>query len=287
MPDSPPATSPRNSTPSRLAMVTGASSGIGTTTAELLAARGWKVVLVGRRREALAEVAARIGASGGAAVVEAVDLAQAPAALELAQRVRREHGVPDVIVHSAGAGAWKYLEETPPAEMQEMMGAPFFAAYHLIYAFMGDMLARRSGQHILINSPSCQMPFPGTTGYTAARHALRGLHEALRVDLAGTGVRSSHLVLGPVKTPYLEKHPGSAEKMPLTALFLGNLTTEQCARGVLRLIDRPRPELRLPFQMRLFYWTDALFPALARWLAVRTGFRRNRAPMLSPGSERL
>jgi NAD(P)-dependent dehydrogenase (short-subunit alcohol dehydrogenase family) len=98
---------------SKLALITGASSGIGAATARLLAAEGYRVVLIGRRREALDAVAADIGV---AAVVEPCDASDGDAMLAMAERVRSEHGVPDVIVNSAGAGKWKRIEHTPPPE---------------------------------------------------------------------------------------------------------------------------------------------------------------------------
>ena len=85
----------------KLSIVTGASSGIGAAAARQLAADGYRVVLVARNRSKLEEVAAEIGNN---ALIEACDASDGNAVLAIAERVCRDHGVPDVIVNSAGAG---------------------------------------------------------------------------------------------------------------------------------------------------------------------------------------
>src|SRR5688572_19850246 len=105
----------------RLAVVTGASSGIGAAAAAALAADGWRVVLVARGREALDVTHQQITGAGGDAVVEALDAADGDAVVAMARRVLDEHGVPEAIVNSAGAGEWRFIEDTPPALARQMM----------------------------------------------------------------------------------------------------------------------------------------------------------------------
>lgn len=97
----------------KLAVITGASSGIGAATAMRLAAENYKVVMVARNHSRLEELAGTIGQQ---AVVEAGDAGDGRQVLEMAERVRSEHGVPDLIVNSAGAGEWKRIEDTSPEE---------------------------------------------------------------------------------------------------------------------------------------------------------------------------
>jgi len=256
---------------SKLALVTGASSGIGKETSRLLGAAGWRVVLMARRKESLQELAADIGDN---AIVEPCDGGDGEAVLAMAARVLEQHGVPDALVHCAGAGQWKETEDTPPAEIAQMMAAPFFSAFHVSHAFLKPMIERGSGGLFHINSPSCLFPWAGSTGYAAARWALRGLHEAMWQDLKGTGVHSCHLIFGEVSSSYFDANPGSHEKLPVIGKLIPVSTPEQCAQAVVRSINRPSRQVTYPFMLTLFYWSSLVLPGLVRALVTWTQRKR-------------
>ncbi|HWS74866.1 MAG TPA: SDR family oxidoreductase [Quisquiliibacterium sp.] len=258
----------------KLALITGASSGIGAEAARELARAGMRVVLVARDEGRLAAVADSIG---GSASFEVCDASSGEAVLELARRIRRSHGVPDVVVNCAGLGQWKRIEDTDPSEALRMIGAPYLAAFNMTHAFMRDMLERRSGILVHVNSPACYMAWPGAVGYTAARAALRGLHEALRQDLVGTGVRSCHVVFGKVASGYFEHNPGAEAHMPGIANTIRTLTPEECGRVLAEVVRRPRHETIHPFLLRVYRWNHAVAPWLVRWLLLKTGARRTPA----------
>jgi NADP-dependent 3-hydroxy acid dehydrogenase YdfG len=256
----------------KLAVITGASSGIGAATARVLGREGYRVVLVARNRPALDELAAEIG---GRAVVEALDASDGDAVVTMAARVSETLGIPDLIVNSAGAGAWDWIEDTSPAEAVTMMQAPYFAAFNMTHAFMGGMLARGSGVLIHVNSPVSFATWPGCTGYAAARWALRGLHEALCDDLWKTGVRSCHVVFGEVASPYFERNRGARERVPGIARTIRTLTPEECAGVIARVARRPRRQVVHPFLLRLYSWSHAIYPWGTRFLLRRTGAKRS------------
>jgi short-subunit dehydrogenase len=258
---------------SPLAVVTGASSGIGAATAQRLARDGWRTVLVARTRSKLEEVANAIERTGGRAVIEPGDAADGTRVFAMAERVRRRLGAPRLIVNSAGAGRWLFVEETSPDEVRRMMEAPFLAAFNLCHAFMPDMLEARAGTIIHVGSPASIIPWPGATGYAAARWALRGLHEALVQDLRGTGVRSCHVMFGEVSSPYWVNNPGSLENAPTLRALIPVLTPEQCAEVIVRTVRRPRRRVVAPTVLRLMSWCAAVAPAPTRWLIARTGRR--------------
>lgn len=265
----------------RLAVVTGASSGIGAATARRLGVDGWRVVLVARRADRLAQVAQDVETAGGVAHVEALDAADADAVAAMAARVRERWGVPDAIVNAAGAGRWLWPEDTPPELMERMLDAPYRAAYLVTHAFLDGMLALRSGTIVHVGSPASLAPWPSATAYTVARWALRGLHEALRQDLAGTGVTTSHVVLGEVTSEYFVTNADSRQWLPRVGRFIRAMDPYEAAGVVVATVLRPRPQVLHPPMLRAFAAANRLAPGLVRAAARRTGRQR---PGLEPAS---
>jgi len=260
---------------SGLILITGASSGIGAASARFFAGRGWRVVLVARNGNALGALEAELRREGGQAWAKPVDAADGEAVLKAVAAIETELGVPDVLVNCAGAGQWKFIEDTSPAEAKAMMDAPYFAAFHFTRACMPGMLARKRGQIVHVNSPVSGVGWPGATGYAAARWALRGLHESLCLDLAGTGVKSTHVVFGKTASDYFKNNPASEEHLPAIARLVPLLTPERCAQVLGDAVRAPRREIIYPFMLRAFYWMHALAPGVVRALAVRTGRRHS------------
>jgi len=258
-------------TSSPIAVITGASSGIGAASGSALARNGWRVVLVARRPDRLDRLATAITAAGGDALAEPLDAADGAAVDAMAERVRAKWGAPSLIVNSAGAGIWRFLEETTSQQIDSMIGAPYLAAAHTSRVFIGDMIAAGRGLLIHIGSPASIIPWPGATAYTATRWALRGLHEALHQDLRGTGVATSLAYFGEVSSDYFQANPDSHEHIPSLGSWIPVSTPETCAEVILGIVRRPRPVVYHPFALRLMAWTAALAPAPTRWLIAQTG----------------
>ncbi|HEU5262801.1 MAG TPA: SDR family NAD(P)-dependent oxidoreductase [Gemmatimonadales bacterium] len=254
-------------------LITGASSGIGAALARAVADAGGRPLLLARREAELRQVADSLG-PGADARVYPVDLSDPKAVDDVADRITAEVGTPDVLVNNAGAGRWKFVDETTPEEAIQMMAVPYFAAFCITHAFLPKMIRRGSGHIVNVSSVASHIVWPGATAYTAARWAVRGFTEALRADLKGTGVGITLLECGVVKTPYWDHNPGSRERVPKMGKLVPELTPEQVASAIIRGIEHNRHYVVIPFMMRVTILQHAVAPRMVQWLMTATGYRR-------------
>ncbi len=258
-----------------LAVVTGASSGIGAATARALARKEARVLLLARTADALDRIAGEIAAVGGWAKAHPVDLADPIAVERVASAIKTESGTPDILVNNAGAGRWLFTEETSPAEAAQMMAVPYFAAFNVTRAFLPEMIRRKRGHIVNVTSAAAYIVFPGATAYTAARWAMRGFTEALRLDLHGTGIGVTLVAPGLVAgTGYFKHNPGAEERIPKAARLYPTLTAEQLAAAIARGIEDDKREVGMGFRYRMTALQSALLPWTVEWLTRTTGWKR-------------
>lgn len=261
--------------PDSLIVVTGASQGIGKETAILMAGQGGRVILLARSTAKLNELVDYIRSVGGTARAYAVDLAD-PAAVEaVAQRILRENGVPDIVIHNAGAGRWLAVDETTPAEAQAMLAVPYLAAFNLTHFLLPHMLYRNKGHFVIVNSPVSFMVWPGATGYAAARWALRGFAEGLRGDVRGSKINVTVVTAGETSSNYFVNNPGAAERLPKISRFIPTLTPRQVAKEILYSVQFNVDEITMPFALKLILGFQRFFPKTVTWLVRITGWKRS------------
>ena len=183
----------------RTALVTGASRGIGQAAAARLAAAGARVALLARSAEALARVAASLGPG---AVPVVCDVTRTGAVEEASARVADAFGaVPDVLVNNAGLFHLQALEETTPSDFARTLETNLVAPFRFAHAFLGAMRDRGSGHVVTIGSIADRTTFPENGAYAASKYGLRAMHEVMRAELRGSGVRATLVSPGPVDTP--------------------------------------------------------------------------------------
>jgi len=247
---------------SRIALVTGASSGIGEATAKRYAASGAQVALLARNAERLDAVAAAIRRDGGSAMPFVADLSDATAVAEVSARIARDLGTPDILINNAGAGRWLPLIETSAAEASAMIALPYLAAFNLTRAFLPEMLKRRSGKIAFVTSPAAFLAWPNASGYIAARRAVAGLADALRSEAKGSGVTVTLVVLGTVDSPYWQHNPGSREHLPAGNALTPTLTTQEAAEAIFAGVDSGARMVVKPSIFRALFVLNAIAPRL-------------------------
>lgn len=211
----------------RLALVTGASRGIGAVTAARLAESGARVIRVSR--STLPDLAG--------AMDYRCDLADARARGECLERIVADRGVPDIIVSNAGAFLLAPLEETSDELLREQLAINLEAPFAVARTFLPLMRNRGSGQHVLVGSVSDTRAFPGNAAYSASKFGARGLHEVLLEEYRGTGVLCSLVSPGPTDTTVWDPvDPDHREGFTSRASML---RPHDVAEAILWVVTRP------------------------------------------------
>ena len=190
---------------SRTAVITGAGSGVGRATALALAHLGWRVALIGRRREVLEKVAAEIPG----ALVCPCDIGDPDAVAAMGARVLAEFGTVEVLVNAAGTNApQRALEVLSLADYRAMMDTNLNGAYYCVQAFLPQMRARGSGTIVNIVSDAGKAASPKAgPGYVMSKFGMAGLTQAINAEERGRGVRACAIFPGDIDTPLLMRRP--------------------------------------------------------------------------------
>lgn len=188
----------------KTAVVTGASSGVGRSIATALSRAGVRVALLGRRVEVLRAVARECTASGSPAVPYTIDLLKDRDIRELKQKIHRDFGGVDILVHSAGIIVHSSFAAASLSDFDRQYRCNVRAPFALTQLFLPS-LSHRQGQIVFINSTVGLAAAAGVSQYSATKHALKALADSFREELNGVGVRVLSVYLGRTATPMQAK----------------------------------------------------------------------------------
>jgi NAD(P)-dependent dehydrogenase (short-subunit alcohol dehydrogenase family) len=183
----------------RVAIVTGASSGIGRACARALSREGARLVLGGRRAPRLEEVAAGLRASGGAATIVTGDVREERTCSALVDAAIRDHGALDLLVNAAGVIGSGGLMQTEPAEWDRVMDCNLRSVYLMTRA-AAPKLIERKGSVVNLSSVAGPRPYPGLVAYCVSKAGVDALTRCAALDLAPHGVRVNAVNPGVVVT---------------------------------------------------------------------------------------
>jgi len=188
---------------SQLAVVTGASRGIGAAIAKRLAAMGATVLLAARDSQSLAEVQHEITAAGGHAEAVTLDLRDQNSIAALAQSVKERFGRCDILINNAGIGSTgSPLHQTEPDAWDNLMATNLRGPYLMMRAFAPLMIAARAGHIINISSLAGHNPLKNGAAYAASKWGLNGLTYSAAEELRDYGIRVSAVAPGSVNTGF-------------------------------------------------------------------------------------
>ncbi len=199
---------------SRIALVTGAGSGIGEAVARTLLKAGWTVALTGRRRERLDPVAAQADPGGGRTLVHVADVADPASVAALYEAIRARYGRLDLLFNNAGFGIRPTtVEDVPLEQWKAVLDTNLTGAFLCLQHAFKMMKAQtpKGGRIINNGSISAQSPRVGTAAYTASKHGLMGLTKAAALDGRDHNIAVGQIDVGSTETPPMQ--PVSEPKM--------------------------------------------------------------------------
>ena len=230
----------------KVAWITGGGTGIGAAAAEWLAQDGAAVILSGRRKDVLDEVAARIAGQGGTASALPVDVADGAAMAAVAREIRDAHGRIDILVHSAGTNilnrSWSKIDE---AGWNQIVDVNLNGSYNAVQAVLPAMREAGGGLLILVSSWAGRYDTLLTgPAYNATKHGMRAMAAHLNLEEGRNGIRCCTIMPGEVNTPILDKRPipvpaeervrmMQPEDMGETIRFVARLHPRVCVNEIL------------------------------------------------------
>ncbi len=228
-----------------VAIVTGASSGIGAATAEDLAGRGATVVAVARRADKLAQTIERCRRHSGESRAHPADVGDRSACEELVVKTARDLGRVDIVVNNAGISLRRHAAQASVEEIEQVMNVNFYGALYVTMAALPGMLERRAGSIVNVTSVAGYIPNPHESAYGASKAALSMWSHGLAVDLADSGVHVGVLSPGPIDTEIWEKDEEEAA-------YDGKLyPASMVAEGIARMIETEKVHATVPKQYGL------------------------------------
>ena len=235
----------------RVAIVTGASSGIGWSLARELARQGWAVGLTARRTEKLEELRARIEADGGVAAWATADAADREATHAAIASLRDTLGPVDLMVANAGVGISEPLLTPNAEDYAFMVGVNLLGPYYAFEAVVQEMRARGQGHLVAVSSLAAHITAAGSGQYCATKAGLSMWMESVRLEMHEHGIAVTDIQPGFIETPMTDQNDFD---MPLL------MSPEKAARLMVRAIEKKKKVYGFPWRMAVAARAVALLP---------------------------
>lgn len=225
----------------KIALITGATSGIGEATALEFAAAGCNLILTGRREQRLRDLCARIESQ-----YQVKTLALQFDVRDKAAVAREINGLPkewqniDILVSNAGlALGISKMQDAKLEDWETMFDTNVKGLLYVTHAVLPGMVARNRGDIVHIGSIAGHEVYPGGNIYCSTKHAVNAIAKGLRIDLAATNIRVSSIDPGMVETEFSEVRLGDKQKAKAVYAGMQPLTAKDIAEGIMFIVSRP------------------------------------------------
>jgi NAD(P)-dependent dehydrogenase (short-subunit alcohol dehydrogenase family) len=273
----------------KLAVITGAASGIGRATAIELARRGARVAVTDVNRDGLAETEALIKAAGGEVTNYLLDVADRDAFHAFAQEIEETQGGADIVINNAGVAQIARVEDLTYDDFEWVMNIDFWGMVYGTKAFLPQLQAKGSGHIVNVSSLFGLLAVPSQAAYNSAKFAIRGFTEALRHEMRGTEIRVSCVHPGGIKTNivrnarFLQSTQATEREEAVTGFDrIARTTPERAGIVIVDGIEKNRERILIGMDAKIIDLLQRLMPASYGKLL----FRRDSAILRKPNEGR-
>lgn len=260
----------------RVAIVTGASSGIGAATARALAQARAHVVLAARRQEQIAALAAELAAAYAVRTLAVpTDMSRPEEIARLVGRTVAEFGRVDILINNAGLGLQGDVADLAPADLRYLFDVNVFGAVQAMQAVIPPMRSQRGGMIVNISSILGKVVVPSlgmvgsSAGYTASKYALNAFSAAARMELRSAGIHVVTVLPGVTRSEFNQHFLVTDREQPQrvrrTGSLMGVVPPERVAARIVRAIERREREVYITLKDRLFVLAATAAPGLFEW----------------------
>jgi NADP-dependent 3-hydroxy acid dehydrogenase YdfG len=268
----------------KVVIVTGASSGIGESTAREFACAGAITVLAARRVERLRRLENEIEEMGGQALAVPTDLTDLDQITNLVRTTVSKFGRIDILANIAGWGLYDWFEELSPSELRQSYEVNVIGLAELTRQVIPTMKAQRSGFILNMSSYVSRISVPPLTVYASTKYAIEGLTDGLRRTLLPWGITVIRIHPSSVSGTEFNKNVVRPGKVEYSAVPIGRISRERLARHIVTLIENPRRALFISRLYEVPVLLNKLFPEFIDFTS-ETWVRRKRKDELPPSRE--
>ncbi|MBP2002110.1 short-subunit dehydrogenase [Paenibacillus shirakamiensis] len=246
----------------KVIVVTGASSGIGALTAQMLSEKGAIVILAARSMDKLEQVSA--GLTGKFEIMN-LDVSDDQSVEETFRTILSKYGRIDILLNNAGYGKFEQMEDMSVQEFADMMNVNYMGIVRCTKAVLPSMMKWGSGQVVNIASLAGKIGSAKSTAYTATKYAVVGFSSALRQEMRPHGITISTVNPGPIDTPFFHLADPSGAYVKNVSWFM--MKPDKVAREIVSVIEKKKAEVDLPRVAGIGIRLYQLFPRLAEALS--------------------
>lgn len=252
----------------KVAVITGAGSGIGRALAEHLAKEGCALALADINAESLQRLSAELKGSSVRVTTHVLDVANRAAVYSFADEVQAQHGSAQLIINNAGVSVSQTVVDLTYDDFEWLMGINFWGVVYGTKAFLPHLLKNNDGHIVNVSSVFGFIGVPTQSAYNASKFAVRGFTEALGQELAQTGVRVSCVHPGGIKTSiarsarFYRDHKGNQDASRSAANFdkIARTTPAEAARVIIDGVKRDQPRILIGADAHLIDSVQRLLP---------------------------